>query len=269
MKNFIAKKENKIILGVICSLIGLGLILLEYFIGKEWLSFVSYLVNILGSIILFIGMTFIYLAVKKGERKLSVRQMTLVGIMSSLSVILYYFVKFNLPFFPPWLDIQVSEIPALITGFAYGPYAGVLVIFIRFVVKLPATITAGVGEVADLILSASLVYVSSLSYKNNRTIKGALKGTIIGVVTCTVLSIFVNWFILIPAYVNIAGFPLNALAGMLSETLGMSVTSENFMFYYLLIGVLPFNLFRYILVAAFTFLLYKRTHIILKRLAKR
>ena len=138
MKNFIAKKENKIILGVICSLIGLGLILLEYFIGKEWLSFVSYLVNILGSIILFIGMTFIYLAVKKGERKLSVRQMTLVGIMSSLSVILYYFVKFNLPFFPSWLDIQVSEIPALITGFAYGPYAGNLTTNLIKITNTPA-----------------------------------------------------------------------------------------------------------------------------------
>ena len=265
----LSKKENKIILGAVSSLIGLTLILLEYFLGAEWIKFTTYLVNISGSIFLFIGLVCLYLAFKKGDRKLTVRQMTLVGIMSSLSVILYYFIKFNLPFFPPWLDIQVSEIPALITGFAYGPYAGVLVIFVRFVVKLPATITAGVGEVADLILSSALVFVSSLMYKKNRTIKGALLGTVIGVVTCTILSIFVNWFILIPAYVNIAHFPLPALSGMLSETLGKNVTPENFMFYYLLFGVLPFNLLRYVLVAVFTFLLYKRTHMILKRLSKR
>ena len=157
------KKEHKIILGIICSTIGLGLILVDYFLGTDWKKFLVYFINILGSIILFIGFAFLYLAFKKVERKLNVRQMTLVGIMSSLSVILYYFVKFNLPFFPPWLDIQVSEIPALITGFAYGPYAGFLVIFIRFVVKLPATITAGVGELADLILSAALVIISSMS----------------------------------------------------------------------------------------------------------
>lgn len=263
------KKEHKIILGIICSIIGLGLILLDYFLGSNWKEFLVYFINILGSIILFIGLALLYSVIKKGERKLSVRQMTLVGIMSSLSVILYYFVKFNLPFFPSWLDIQVSEIPALITGFAYGPYAGFLVIFIRFVVKLPATITAGVGEVADLILSATLVFISSKAYEKNRTIRGALKGTIIGVVSCTILSIFVNWFILIPAYVNIAQFPLVALAGMLSETTGLNVTPDNFMFYYLLIGVLPFNLLRYILVAVFTFLLYKRTHMVLKRIAKR
>ena len=270
MENFLSKKEHKIIVGIICSLLGLGLILSEYFLGEEWKKFLTYFVNILGSIILFVGSTFLYLSFNKaGERKLSVRQMTLVGIMSSLSVILYYFLKFNLPFFPPWLDIQVSEIPALITGFAYGPYAGVLVIFIRFVVKLPATITAGVGEVADLILSSALVYISSLTYAKERTIKGALKGTIIGVIGCTILSIFVNWFILIPAYVNIAHFPLPALAGMLKDTTGLNVTPDNFMFYYLLVGVLPFNLFRYVLVAVFTFLLYKRTHMVLKKLSKR
>ena len=43
---------------------------------------------ILICIILFIGAALLYSVIKKGERKLSVRQMTLVGIMSSLSVIL-------------------------------------------------------------------------------------------------------------------------------------------------------------------------------------
>ena len=192
--------------------------------------------------------------------------------MSSISVILYYFIKTPIPFFPPWLDLQVSEIPALITGFAYGPYAGVLVIFVRFIIKLPATMTAGVGELADLILSATLVLVSSIIYARNRTIKGALKGTIIGVVSCTILSVFVNWFILIPAYISIAHFPLPALVGMLNgevnKLLSVTITESNFMLYYLLVGVLPFNLLRYIVVAVLTFLLYKRTHKILKRLAK-
>lgn len=269
MENSKLRKVFIIILGIICSASGLSLILFEYFLGAEWTKFLTYFMNITGTIVLFIGLAFFYSLFKKGNKKLSVRQMTLVGIMSSLSVILYYFLKFNLPFFPPWLDIQVSEIPALITGFAYGPYAGFLVIFIRFIVKIPATITAGVGEFADLVLSSSLVLISSLMYSKNRTIKGALKGTVIGVVVCTIFSIFVNWFILIPAYVNIAEFPLPALAGLLSNSTGLNVTVDNFMFYYLLLGVLPFNLLRYVLVAIFTFMLYKRTHMILKRLSSR
>ena len=206
------------------------------------------------------------------QKMFTTGNIAVMAVLTAISYVLYMFVKLPLPFFPPWLDIQVSEIPALIAGFAYGPYAGVLVIFVRFIIKLPATITVGVGELADLILSATLVLISSIIYSKNRTIKGALTGTIIGVITCTILSIFVNWFILIPAYINIAHFPLPALANMLNgevqKLLDITITPDNFMFYYLLIGVLPFNFIRYVIVAVLTFILYKRTHLILKRLAK-
>ena len=265
-------KRIKLIAAISSSIVGLSLILLAYFFSNLFGPAFTYVFNILGAIVLFIGIGFFYSAFKTEGKKLSVKQMTLVGVMSSISVILYYFIKTPIPFFPPWLDLQVSEIPALITGFAYGPYAGVLVIFVRFIIKLPATMTAGVGELADLILSATLVLISSIVYSKRRTIKGALTGTIIGVCSCTILSIFVNWFILIPAYINIAEFPLPALVNMLNtevqKLLDVTITESNFMFYYLVVGVLPFNFIRYVVVAVLTFLLYKRTHLILKRLAK-
>jgi hypothetical protein len=46
------------------------------------------------------------------------------------------------------------------------------------------------------------------------------------------------------------------------------VTADNFMLTYIIFGVIPFNIFRYILVVIVTFVLYKKTHIVLKRLAK-
>ena len=52
------KKEHKIILGIICSIVGLGLILVDYFLGTDWKKFLVYFINILGSIILFIGFAF-------------------------------------------------------------------------------------------------------------------------------------------------------------------------------------------------------------------
>ena len=166
-------KKNKWLAAIMSSVFGLALILIAFILGDKMAPFLVYFLDIAGAIVLFIGVGFFYSIFKKEGKKLSVKQMTLVGIMSSISVILYYFIKTPLPFFPPWLDIQVSEIPALIAGFAYGPYAGVLVIFVRFIIKLPATITVGVGELADLILSATLVLISSIIYSKNRTIKGA------------------------------------------------------------------------------------------------
>ena len=268
MENSKLSKMAKIIIGTTTSVIGLSLILLAYFlrdnVGKAW----TYVMNIAGAIILFVGICFIYSLIKKGDNKLNTKQMTLIALMSSITVILYYFVKFNLPFFPPWLDIQVSEIPALITGFAYGPYAGCLVIFIRFIIKLPATITAGVGELADLILGFTLVIITSMIYKKHRNIKGALFGTLIGIGVSTVLACVLNWLVLIPAYITLAHFPLEALVGMMNYIPNLTVTTGNFMLVYIFIGVLPFNLFRYFLVGLLTFLLYKKTHFLLSKIDK-
>lgn len=267
MKNQNSEKLIKLIISIALSIIGIAAVVLPLIFKESLTKFLNYFITILGAISLFVGLLLLYSVVKKEESRMNVKQMSMVGIMSAITVILYYFVKFNLPFFPPWLDIQVSELPALITGFAYGPFAGCLVILVRFVLKLPATITAGVGELADLVLGIAVVGISSLIYKKHKTIKGALVATGIGVGVGVVVSCFLNWLVLIPAYIYLAGFPLDALVGMLSY-MPFEVTKENFMLAYVLVGALPFNLVRFILVYALTFLLYKRTHKLLKAITK-
>ena len=267
MKNQNSEKLIKLIISIALSIIGIAAVVLPLIFKESLTKFLNYFITILGAISLFVGLLLLYSVVKKEESRMNVKQMSMVGIMSAITVILYYFVKFNLPFFPPWLDIQVSELPALITGFAYGPFAGCLVILVRFVLKLPATITAGVGELADLVLGIAVVGISSLIYKKHKTIKGALVATGIGVGIGVVVSCFLNWLVLIPAYIYLAGFPLDALVGMLSY-MPFEVTKENFMLAYVLVGALPFNLVRFILVYALTFLLYKRTHKLLKAITK-
>ena len=267
MKNQCSENKTRLLIAIISTILGVLGILLPYIFKENLSSFLNYFLTILGAIFLFIGLFTLYSVFKKDEKHISIKQMSMVGIMSAITVILYYFVKFNLPFFPPWLDIQVSELPALITGFAYGPFAGCLVIIVRFVIKLPSTITAGVGELADLVLSISVVAISSIIYKKHRTMKGAFVGTGIGVGVGVNVSCFLNWLVLIPAYIFLAGFSIDLLVGMLSY-LPFEVTRENFMLSYVLVGALPFNLVRFILVYALTFLLYKRTHKLLKRLTK-
>ena len=58
-----------------------------------------------------------------------------LGIFSALAVILY-FLNFPLPFFPPFLEIHLSDLPALICGFTLGPIGGVLTVVIKILIKL-------------------------------------------------------------------------------------------------------------------------------------
>ena len=272
------KNYNKYLIAfIIIALIGIGLVILGFVLdlnGKA--SFVSddpkakyvtpwfvYLLEISGAgvFLLSFGNLSFYLQNKYNLKKMTTKQMSIIAIFGALSVVLYYFAKFKVPFFPSWLDIQFSDVPALLTTFMYGPVTGVLVIVVRFFCKLPGTSTAGVGEFADLLIGVTLCIIAGLIYKKHRSFKGALCAMTIGMAAGTLMATISNWLILIPAYKGIAGFPQKILTSTMDTIISGGngvVTDGNFMLYYLFVAVIPFNLFRYTLVFVITLLLYKR-----------
>ncbi len=247
-------------LNIIMLIISVLIITLSLVFKEHLVSFLTYLLLIIGSLIFVFSVLLLF------KRDLNIKQISMIALQSSITIILYFFLKINLPFFPGWLDIQVSEIPAIITSFIYGPYAGALIILIRFIFKLPGSITAGVGEFADLLLGLTLVLISGIIYKRNRTLKGAIKGMALGIIASTVLACLLNYLVLIPAYIYIAGFSKEVLVKSLSYI--SFVNESNFMLCYIFIGVLPFNIFRYIIVFALTFILYKKTHLLIEKITK-
>lgn len=241
-----------------------------------WNNSKNYKTNFaLVALIAFVGIVFTLLGVNERfrnreneqEKKLiNVRMISLMGIMSAISTILYMFVKFPLPvLFPAFLDIQVSEIPALITSFAYGPIAGAIVIVIRCLIKLPFTGTACVGELADLLIGLSLVIPAGIIYKRHKSLKGALASFAISASIATVVALVANWLILIPFYIDFYfGGSINPLLSMMPSFLHINET--NYMAVYLFGANLPFNIVRYVLVGVLTFLLYKKIHVLLLRI---
>lgn len=183
-----------------------------------------------------------------------------IAMYTALSFILYAFCKFKLPFaFPSFLDIQISELPALIAGFSMGPISGCLVIVLKCLLKFPLSTTQFVGEATDILLGICFVLPSSLIYNCRKNKKTAFIGLVAGMLLVTVAAIVVNRFISIPFYVTVMyGGSYEPIINMLQETLYKTVTRENFYAWYLGVGVLPFNLLRGIIVSVVTFLLYPR-----------
>lgn len=179
-----------------------------------------------------------------------------VAILTAISFILYAFAKFPLPFmFPGFLEIQISELPALLAGFSMGPVSACIVIVLKCLFKLAMSHTGNVGELTDILLGIAFVLPASVIYQLHKDKKHALIGLAVGSAILTALSLVVNRFISIPFYANLYGF--DAVVGMVSS-LYENVTVDNFYTYYLLIGVLPFNILRCIIVSGLTFVLYKR-----------
>ncbi len=176
------------------------------------------------------------------------RIVILVGtaIFAAISVLLYVtkVPPFIFPIFPPpfnFLEINFSEVPALIAGFAYGPLSGFIVLVIRFLLKLPLSSTAFIGETADIIYSTSFVVTASLIYKYRRNFKGVLLGLGVAFVLQITVSALANYFIIYDMYNKLFGghLPFDA---------------KEFIVY-----VIPFNAIKNIIISVLTLLVYKRT----------
>ena len=192
------------------------------------------------------------------------KKIAITAIFSTFSIVLYMFLKFPLPMiFPSFLDIQVSNLPAVIGGFLLGPLYGSIIVVIRFIVKLPFTSTQYVGEVADLLIGLAVVLSSSFIYKKNRTYKGAIIALITSSIVWVITSLLINRFILIPFFIELF-FKGNVSAFVSACKVIPGINEENYMRMYLLYAALPFNLLLSTIVNVITFLVYKRLSTFLK-----
>lgn len=183
------------------------------------------------------------------------KNIAVMAMLTALSYVLYLVAKFPLPFiFPGFLDMQFSDLPALLGGFSMGPIAGAIIIVVKCLLKMPFSSTACVGEFADIIVGLAFVVPSAIFYKHNRTKKGAILSMVIGAGCAVLLSLFANRFLLIPFFQKAYG--MDAIIGMV-HSLYKGVTAQNFYFYYLPLAVLPFNALRCTVCAVITYYTYK------------
>lgn len=190
-------------------------------------------------------------------------QLTVIANLTALSVLFYFTLKFPLPFlFPSFLDIQFSNLPAIIGGYALGPIAGSAIVAIRTLIKLPFSSTAMVGELIDLIVGVATVLTSSLIYKKIHTKKGAIYGMIAGIFVWVLIAVMANWLFVLDFYIEFYfDGAVEPLVGMMSVIPGITV--DNYLERFILYAAIPFNILLATLVYGITFLVYKRiSHLI-------
>ena len=181
-----------------------------------------------------------------------VRVLTGTAMLGAVAAVLMY-LEFPIPIMPAFVKLDVSELPALIASFAYGPVSGILVCLIKNLIKLPSTSTAAVGELFNFVMGAPFVGVAGLIYKRNKTRKGAIVGALLGALVMAVVSVPYNYFIVYPAYVVMYHLPLDAIIGMY-QAINPNV---NGLLACLLVFNLPFTFVKGALDAALCFLVYK------------
>ncbi|MCR4897321.1 MAG: ECF transporter S component [Lachnospiraceae bacterium] len=190
------------------------------------------------------------------------RRIAMIGMFSAVAFILMLF-EVPLPFAPSFYKLDLSELPILIGAFAFGPSAGVMMEFIKILLKLlfKGTSTAFVGELANFAVGCSLILPASVLYSFKKTKGQALLSMIVGTLVLTIFGTSFNAFYLLPAFAKLYGMPLEALIGM-GEAIFPSISGSVFRF--VVYCVAPLNLIKGTVNSVVTLLVYKKLSPILK-----
>lgn len=193
--------------------------------------------------------------------KNKVRKMAQIGMLSAIAVVLMLF-EVPLPFAPAFYEIDFSEVPVLVGCFAMGPTAGAAIELVKILLNLAVngTITAGVGEFANLLIGCAFVLPAGTIYQRKHSRSGAVAGMVTGTIVMTVVGCFLNAYILLPAYAKAFSMPIEGLVEMGTKVNGR-ITD---LFSFVMFAVAPFNLLKGTVVSLIVLLIYKKISPVLK-----
>lgn len=167
-----------------------------------------------------------------------------VGVFSAIAFLLQLIGSFIGLKVGGFLEVEFSDVPALILAMAYGPVAGMSVEFVKNLLHLAVTSTGGVGELANFVIGGILCFAAGIIYRYKRTYKGALLSLLSATLLMTAAGMGVNKFIMLPLY--------------------MPNAEEAFVNNLLITVIMPFNLIKGIVISGVTVLLYKRISRVIK-----
>lgn len=196
------------------------------------------------------------------KHKFTTKHITRIAILASISAVLL-FVNFPILVFPGFYKVDFSEIPCLLCGFALGPSSGIVCVILSRLLNLileGGSETMYIGELASLLISLSFVFASSLIYKKKHTKQGAVKSLIVAVLISSMVSIFVNYYILLPMYETLMNISLDSIISMASKTIPFINNKLSFV----LLCTFPFNLLKGTINSLLVILIYKRISPLIK-----
>ena len=198
-------------------------------------------------------------AIKKTNitKRSNIQVLCIIAILSAISYILA-FIEIPVPLSPSFAKMDLSDFPALMGAFAFGPIAGLSIELIKNALQLLTTTTGGVGELANFVIGGSFVLIAGFIYKFWKTKKGAWVSCIVASIVMGIMAAIMNYFVLLPMFEIF--MPLDQVIASFGEFIPFIQTKLDVV----LFNALPFNILKGLVISIFTMLIYKKLTPVLK-----
>ncbi|MCD7892936.1 MAG: ECF transporter S component [Erysipelotrichaceae bacterium] len=191
------------------------------------------------------------------KSNLTTRKITMIATFTAISFVLA-FIELPVPFSPSFAKFDLSDLPALIIAFAYGPMEALMIEFIKNLLQLTTSSTGGIGEFANFVMGESFVFVAGTIYKYKKTKTTAWISIVVGSIVMSIMAAIMNYFVLLPLFETF--MPLDQLIQSFSAFIPFINSKLDIVLY----NAIPFNLVKGLMIGIVTMLVYKRLSSILK-----
>lgn len=191
------------------------------------------------------------------QKNKKLRKLVGTAMLAAVAFVLQ-FLEFPMPLSPSFAKFDLSDLPALIGAFAYGPLWGCVIEAVKNALHLFQTQTGGIGELANFLMGAALVFPAGLIYQKHKSRKTALIGCVVGSLCMGVMAALANYFILLPMFEIF--MPIDEVIAAFAAVIPFIHTKLDVV----LLNALPMNILKGLVVSLITMLLYKRLSPILK-----
>lgn len=195
------------------------------------------------------------------KKYLNTKMIAKIAILGAISVIVMLF-EVALPFFPPFYKLGLDEVVVMIGGFSLGWIPAIIIEALKIVLNLllNGTMTGGIGELANFIMGCAFVVPAAVIYQRDKSMKHALIGMLIGIISLIIIGGLVNYYIVLPIYAGVLGYPIDTIIEM-GTKLNANITDlKGFVF----LMTTPFNLIKGIITSLIVFISYKKISPLLK-----
>jgi riboflavin transporter FmnP len=160
------------------------------------------------------------------------RQLATMAMMLAIGIILSY-IEFPLLPGADFLKFDAAFVPAIITGFSFGPISGCVVGVL--VAAIHALLDGNIwGGVMNAVISIAFILPATIAYSLNRNTVSVIVGLIVSAIASIVVALLMNMLIT-PIY---TGMPLEAVMGLM------------------IFPLLPFNILKALINSVLAFVLH-------------
>ncbi len=182
---------------------------------------------------------------------LSTKNLVLISLLSAVAYVLML-LHFPIKFIG-FLELEFSDVPAIIGGILYGPAVGVIIELIKNLIKaITATTTGGVGELANFVICSSFVLPASILFRRMKGKGRALVSFGVATISMVVVGALINYFIMVPLYAKVFG-GMDAVINLSSQMIPAIKDLGTIVIF----GITPFNIVKGIILGIVSYYIYK------------